>query len=149
MAKLKKITIFICCALLALTAFVTLFGCNGSEETEETKYDVAIRVKCSDGEIYEFPVGEDEKHITIPYDGKERSYWVDSYNLPDRPRYGDEWFSPSSEGANVFEIIIGKEGTVGEIEKVCDRGVYCVNTYADSTSTLWNFRHVWLFITVV
>ena len=68
MVKLKEITTFICCALLAITAVVTLFGCNGSEETEETKYDVAIRVKCSDGEIYEFPVGEDEKHITIPYD---------------------------------------------------------------------------------
>ena len=153
MAKLKKITTFICCALLALTAFVTLFGCNGSEETEETKYDVAIRVKCSDGEIYEFTYGEDEKHITIPYDGKERSYWVDSYNLPDHPRYGDEWFSPSGEGANVFgktmtyckpgELNASYSGAVKEV------GEYCISIYADSTSTLWKFRSIYLFIVVI
>ena len=101
----------------------------------------------SDGNIYEFSVGENEKHVTIPYDGMERTYWVDSYNLPDHPRYGDDWFSPSGEGANVFEMSI--VGDTGEVEYIRDKGSYCVNTYADSTSTLWNFRHVWLFVDIV
>lgn len=92
------LVVAVCCACLALAAC----------EEKESKYDVAIRVACSDGNIYEFPVGEDEKHVTIPYDGIERTYWVDSYNLPDHPRWSDDWFSPSGEGANVFGISIAK-----------------------------------------
>ena len=148
MKKFKKIIAIILCAMLALTVAFTLFGCNGnSSEEENKKYDVAIRVGCSDGNIYEFPVGTDELHIEIPYDGTERTYWVDKYNLPDHPRYSDVWFDPTGEGANVFGLSIAQEGA-GGVKSICDQGLYCVNTYADSTSTLWNFREVLLFITV-
>ena len=137
--------------LFAIFAFcvancVLLSACSEQHE-EQTKYDVAIRVACSDGSTYTFPVGEDEKHVTIPYDGIERTYWVDSYNLPYHPRWSDKWFSPSGEGANVFDTSIAMEGT-GEVASVCNKGIYCVNVYADNTSDIWNFRHVWLFITV-
>lgn len=145
MAKVRKITAILLCALLALTLVFTLLGCNGTEE--DKKYDVAIRIGCSDGEVYEFPVGTDELHITIPYDGTERTYWVDKYNLPDHPRYGDVWFDPTGEGANVFGLSIAKEGA-GEVKSISERGLYCVNTYADSTSNIWNYREVLLFITV-
>ena len=146
---MKKIFSIILCAITALCLCFTFAACGGqqNEQNGQTKYDVAIRVACSDGEVYEFPVGEDEKHVTIPYDGIERTYWVDSYNLPDHPRYSDDWFSPSGEGANVFGLSIAKDGD-GEVESICERGLYCVNTYADSTSNLWNFRHVYLFVTV-
>ena len=137
--------------LFAIFAFfvancVLLSACSEQHE-EQNKYDVAIRVACSDGSTYTFPVGEDEKHVTIPYDGIERTYWVDSYNMPDHPRWSDKWFSPSGEGANVFDTSIAMEGT-GEVASVCNKGIYCVNVYADNTSDIWNFRHVWLFITV-
>lgn len=141
-------------ALLALLCSCAVFSaCAGGEEEGEQKYDVAIRVNCSDGSIYEFPVGEDEKHITIPYDGMERTYWVDSYNLPDHPRYGNDWFSPSGEGANVF----GKAMTYcppGGLNQaytgpVKETGEYCVTVYADSTSDLWYFRSIYLFIEVI
>ncbi len=132
--------------ILCLMCCMPLSSCEEQDE-EQRKYDVAIRVACSDGEIYEFPVGEDEKHLTIPYDGTERTYWVDSYNLPDHPRYSDEWLSPSGEGANVFELSIAME-SMGEVKSIHNQGLYCVNVYADSTSDIWNFRHVYLFVTI-
>ena len=99
--KFRRIFALFAVVALGLLCCMTLSSCEEQDE-EQSKYDVAIRVACSDGEIYEFPVGEDEKHVAIPYDGTERTYWVDSYNLPDHPRYGDEWLSPNGEGANVF-----------------------------------------------
>ena len=149
MTKIRKFLLVILATIATLCLCFAFAACGGqqNEQNGQTKYDVAIRVACSDGSIYTFPVGEDEKHVTIPYDGIERTYWVDSYNLPDHPRWSDKWFSPSGEGANVFDTSIAMEGT-GEVASVCNKGIYCVNVYADNTSDIWNFRHVWLFITV-
>lgn len=144
---MKKLFSVLFAAVMA-GVMVLMTACGGAEKEEETLYDVAIRVGCSDGRIYEFSVTETERHVWIPYDGRERFYWVDSYNLPDHPRYGDTWFSPSGEGANVFGLNIAKEGT-GEVEIICDRGSYCIVIYADSTSTLWNARFVRLYVTVI
>lgn len=153
MTKLKKTTTILLCALLALTVAFTLFGCNGnSTEEEDKKYDVAIRIGCSDGNIYEFPVGTDELHIEIPYDGTERTYWVYKYNLPDHPRYSDVWFDPTGEGANVFDSSLGKVYQMHDEEPpeyVCEKGEYFYSVHADSTSDLWNFRTIYLYITVV
>lgn len=143
MKKFKRLILIIAAAVACVCMCFAFAACT----EEDTKYDVAIRVECSDGRIYEFPVGTDELHIEIPYTGRKRTYWVDSYNLPDHLRWGNEWFSPSGEGANVFHLSIAMEGT-GEVEGIEDRGVYCVSIEADSTSDLWNFRYVWLFITV-
>lgn len=147
MTKFKKAVICMLCVLVACFMALSFVGCDDPGDDEDKKYDVAIRIGCSDGTIYEFPVGEDEKHVTIPYDGEERTFWVESYNLPDHPRYGDEWFAPSGEGANVFELHIAKEN-IGEVRSICDEGLYCINIYADITSTLWNTRTALLFITV-
>ena len=148
----KKLFLTALCALLA-GVMVLMTACGGAEKEEETLYDVAIRVGCSDGRIYEFSVTETERHVWIPYDGRERFYWVDSYNLPDHPRYGDTWFSPSGEGANVFQISYLYFDPTDEHYStdrvVCDRGYYNINIYADSTSNLWYPRFCDLFITVV
>lgn len=146
LVKFRRIFALFAVAVFSLMFCMALSSCEEQDE-EQRKYDVAIRVACSDGEIYEFPVGEDEKHLTIPYDGTERTYWVDSYNLPDHPRYSDEWLSPSGEGANVFELSIAMEN-MGEVKSIRNQGLYCVNVYADSTSDIWNFRHVYLFVTI-
>ena len=134
--------------------FCASFGaCGKKEKQEETKYNVAIRVGCSDGTYVTFPVGTDEKHITIPYDGIERTYWVKSYNLPDHPRYGGDWFSPSGEGANVFgkTMTYCAPGGLNQSYKgpIKEKGEYCIVIEADSTSYLWYYRAVYLFITVV
>lgn len=148
---MRRIKTFLCVviAVLSVLGIAALAGCA----EEETKYDVAIRVACSDGTTYDFPVGTDERHITIPYDGTERTFWVDKFNLPDHPRWSDEWISPSGEGANVF----GKTMTYcapgglnqsysGPVKEI---GEYCISIYADSTSDLWYFRSIYLFITVI
>ena len=141
--------------LFAIFAFfvancVLLSACSEQHE-EQTKYDVAIRVACSDGSTYTFPVGEDEKHVTIPYDGIERTYWVDSYNLPDHPRWSDKWFSPSGEGANVFDTSLGYVDQMyyeDPPENVCEVGEYFYCVHADATSDIWNFRTIYLYIIV-
>ncbi len=146
----KKFLVVVLCALMVS---VICFAFAGCEEGQEKKYDVAIRIGCSDGEIYEFPVGTEELHIEIPYDGVERTYYVDTFNLPDHPRWSEDWISPSGEGANVF----GKTMTYCEpgglnasySGTVKEKGEYCISIYADSTSDLWNFRSIYLFINVI
>ena len=140
---LKKAWAIVFAVLLFTICFGMFAGCNQGEK----KYDVAIRIGCSDGNIYEFPVGTDEMHIEIPYDGIERRYGVTAYNLPKHPRWSKEWFSPSGEGANVFSFSIAMEH-FGEVRSVLEKGLYCISVEADSTSTLWNYRAVWLYITV-
>ena len=147
MKKFKRLILIIAAAVACLCMCFAFAACT----EEDTKYDVAIRVACSDGEVYEFPVGEDEKHITIPYDGVERTYWVKEYNLPDHPRYSDDWFSPSGEGANVFQteyLYIAPDGSYNNDRVVCIQGEYVLTFMADSTSDIWNFRACQLFIEI-
>lgn len=136
--------------VLCVVLCVTFSACGGQEE--ETKYDVAIRIGCSDGNIYEFPVGNEELHIEIPYDGIERRYGVKAYNLPDHPRWSKEWLSPSGEGANVFSLgdyLYGDgERWTTTVKRVLEQGCYCITVHADSSSNIWNPRTVQLFITV-
>lgn len=146
---MKRIRTFLCVviAVLSVLGIAALAGCA----EEETKYDVAIRIACSDGTTYDFPVGTDERHITIPYDGTERTFWVDKFNLPDHPRWSDDWISPSGEGANVFHISIlygTEESWLYEVDEMYERGRYSVAIQADSTSNLWYFRSCRLYITV-
>lgn len=151
MIKFKKLLCFFVVAVACLGISFSFAACGGNEEPGETKYDVAIRVECSDGNMYEFPVGTDELHIEIPYTGMERTYWVDSYNLPEHPRWGNEWFSPSGEGANVFiinRLYTDEAGNQSHPEVVFERGSYVYTFMADSTSDLWNFRACRLFITL-
>ena len=150
--QLKRIFALFAALFLCVT-LCALFTACGEQTDGESKYDVAIRVACSDREVYEFPVGEDEKHITIPYDGIERTYWVKEYNLPDHPRWSDKWFSPSSEGANVFSKTLSycppgglNQAYTGPVKEI---GEYCIVIEADSTSDLWKFRAIYLFVTII
>ncbi len=149
MAKTKKLVISICLLLLLTLSFaICLIGCG---DDKNKKYDVAIRIGCSDGNVYEFPVGTDELHVDYVYDGKERTFGVRAYNLPDHPRWSKDWISPSGEGANVFDTSLGKVNQRYDEEdprSVCERGEYIFHCTADSTSDLWNYRTVRLYITV-
>ena len=138
-------------AVILSVLFCGTFTACGKQQDKETKYNVAIRVGCSDGTYVTFPVGTDEEHITLQYDGIERTYWVVSYNLPDHPRYGDDWFKPSSEGANVLELSIlygNEENWLYEVDSVYKQGRYSIAILADSTSDLWYYRSCRLYITV-
>ncbi len=149
---MKKITILILSAAMILAAVMGFVAC-GEKEDKPEKYDVAIRVGCTDGNIYEFSLGTDEMHIEIPYDGIEREYGVHSYNMPDHPQWGDEWFAPSGEGANVFGKTMtycppggSNHSFMGPVKEI---GEYWIGIYADSTSDLWYFRSIDLYITII
>ena len=147
MKRVKTIFCVFWAMFCTLAAFAALAGCKG-----DGKYDVAIRIGCSDGNVYEFSVDENEKHITIAYDGTKRTYWVDSYNLPDHPRWSNKWISPSGVGDNVFDVSLSKVHQMyyeEPPEYVCEKGEYYCYVRAGSTSDLWNPRTIYLYITVV
>ena len=63
---MKKVIVTLMSIMIMLIAVMGLAAC-GEKNDKPEKYDVAIRVGCSDGTVYEFPVGKDELHIEIPY----------------------------------------------------------------------------------
>lgn len=142
----KKIWVIVCAVLLFTICIGMIAGCSNSGKTEETKYDVAIRIGCSDGSVYEFPVGTDELHVEIPYDGIERRYSVKAYNLPDHPRWSESWIKPNGETAHAVSLSIAMEH-FGATKSVIEKGLYCVLVIANSCS-LWNTRTMRLYITV-
>lgn len=148
MTKIKKSLLCSLSCILVLCIGICFAGCG---DTKDKKYDVAIRIGCSDGKVYEFPIGTDELHVDYVYDGKERTFGVDSYNLPDHPRWSNDWISPSGEGANVFSanyLYTDINGNQSNTRIVKERGNYRISYWAESSSDLWNYRTVRLYITV-
>ena len=122
--------------LFAIFAFfvancVLLSACSEQHE-EQTKYDVAIRVACSDGEIYEFPVGEDEIRIDITYDGLYRTYRVSQYKL--KGYHYNGWLDIPSPTDNKFLTRcyqIGEGNTYEQLPSIGERGEYLVDIETD------------------
>ena len=145
--KFKK-AIFTILALLCVS--VSCFGCENSDKNK--KYDVRIRLKRNLGGTVTFDVGEDEKTYTFEYTGEEMYFWVDSYNLPDHPRWRYKWFDAPGTGPNTFNMSMlycapgdknrSFEGAIKE------RGVYHITIDARATSDLWYFREVYLHIII-
>ena len=145
--KLKK-AIFTILALICVS--VSCFGCENSGKNK--KYDVRIRLKRNLGGTVTFDVGEDEKTYTFEYTGEEMYFWVDSYNLPDHPRWRYKWFDAPRSGPNTFNMSMlycapgdknrSFEGAIKE------RGVYHITIDARATSDLWYFREVYLHIII-
>ena len=91
-------------------------------------------------------------HTTREYDGQEHRFYVKEYQLADHPRWSDEWFAPASGGANVFYwdfLYTDLEGNQSVLNTLKNRGEYIFTCDAGSTSDLWNFRYINLYITVV
>ena len=55
---MKKVLSVIFAVLVMLSVCFSVTACA---DEKDKKYDVAMRIKCTDGNVYEFPVGEDEK----------------------------------------------------------------------------------------
>ena len=133
-------------AVFAL-AFSAFTGCSDAEQ----KYDVSIKVVNNYGQEWIFTPDIDELYYEFEYTGEEMTFGVESYNLPDHPEWGDIWIRASGEGANVFDIRLAYADSAGNTETVrvvLERGLYCLSVQASSTSNLWNFRSVDLYITV-
>ena len=147
MKALKRAVSLLAVALLLSAACLPLAGCDGKREViirlgAETENGLVDR-------YWDFPVGTDEIHDEIEYTGKAIRIMVNAYCLQ-----GEQtWFSPDLTGPNVFEIkpylYTDLDGEQHEAESILERGSYVINCYADSTSTLWHYRRVRLFLTVI
>ena len=149
--QIKKI---LCLLTVLSVAFCSCFlftGCK-KESDENKKYDVSIKVKNNFDSEWIFEPGVDELYYTFEYTGKEMRFWVDSYNLPKHPRWSNEWFTPDSSGANVFHksMLYTAPGEKRQVWRgpVKERGEYIILCEADSTSDLWYFRAVYLYVTI-
>ncbi len=149
--QIKKI---LCLLTVLSVAFCSCFlftGCK-KESDENKKYDVSIKVKNNFDSEWIFEPGVDELYYTFDYTGEEMRFWVDSYNLPKHPRWSNEWFTPDSSGANVFHksMLYTAPGEKRQVWRgpVKERGEYIILCEADSTSDLWYFRAVYLYVTI-
>ncbi len=158
MAKLKKVTGVLLCITFALCLITCVAGCNDKDR----KYDVSMRIVCSqliDGERvgvfgeYVFTPDIEEMHIEREYDGNEYVYYLEKYNLPDHPELRYEWIEPDFDGPNVFEhtkdfYFVAENGETSITYSVKEKGEYIYQPYADSSSNIWNYRRIKLYITV-
>ena len=147
MKALKRAVSLLTVALLLSAACLPLAGCDGKREVV-----IRLGAETENGLVdryWDFPVGTDEIHDEIEYTGKAIRIMVNAYFLQ-----GEQtWFSPDHTGPNVFEIkpylYTDLDGEQHEAESILERGSYVINCYADSTSTLWHYRRVRLYITVI
>ena len=152
MKVIKKILTMLLTFILVLCTSISFVGCKGGISNKDGKYDVTIRIACDDGGMWVFTPDVDEIRIERDYDGQEHKYYIDAYQLFEKPGWEDKWISPDGEGANVFQISIlyvDNEGNYNtQLKKVCNPGEYIITVDASKTSTLWEFREVYLYITV-
>ena len=143
---MKKLSLIFVSVIIALCTGLAFAACG------ERKYDVTIRVRNNFGSIWTFTPDIDELTYEFSYTGEEMTFWVDAYNLPDHPEWGDQWISPDHEGRNVFTInrlYTAINGNQSHPNSVKERGDYVYTFMADETSNLWNFKACKLRITVI
>jgi len=150
--RYKKLLTTIITFIFLLSISLVFVGCNDDGTNQDGKYEVTIRIACDDGETWVFTPDTDEIRIERDYDGREHKYYIDAYQIPEKPGWEDKWISPAGEGANVFQISIlyvDNEGNYNtQLKRVCDSGKYIITVDASKTSTLWKFREVYLYVTV-
>lgn len=68
-------------------------------------------------------------------------------------RWGDKWFAPSFEGADVFwqgmTYHAPGDKTIVYNGPIQEKGEYSICVEAGATSDLWNFRYVYLTVKVL
>ena len=124
MSRIKRLFAIIVAALAF--ACGALFASSCAEDDTEKTYDVAIRVSCTDGKTYEFPVGTNELSYEIPYTGKGRDFTVEEYQYDGRPGFEDLWITPNMYRFD-FEVDLSfydeDKGYV-DMEEAVERGEY-------------------------
>lgn len=141
--KCKLTAIVIALVVFTSSLFV---GCGFKKENvKDQKYDVAIKIQCSDGKEWIFPPSAKELTYEYDYAGVKKTFRVDRVCLVNHPRHRDVWFTSSLTGTNVLQSSLMKVGQMCYKESpkyVCEKGTYCFIAYAESTSTLWHPRYV-------
>ncbi len=148
MNNFKRLIIPIVSCFLVLCFCLT--GCGDNKKSE--KYDVTIKITNNFGSEWLFTPDVSELTYEFEYTGEEMYFYVDSYNLSEHPRWSEKWFSPSNEGADIFDSSYGKVNQRYDEEDpicICEKGEYYFYVRASDTSDLWNARTVRLYITVI
>ncbi len=132
--------------------FVCVSALSVAINAIKKKYDVSIKAASNLGGEWVFTPNIDEISVEIPYSGDEMRVWIDSWNLPNHPRWGSDWFEPATSGANVFHkrtFYIAPDGKRGPGRNpIKEKGEYIITCEADSTSDLWNCRFAHLIIII-
>ncbi len=133
--------------LLAIGVLICVTGCGGDDK--DKKYDVTIKIVSDCGDIYFFPPDKNEMHVEIPYDGRERRFYVDSYQFQNYPDFGDTWLAPNTAYSFYSDLLYGDGYNWEESKTVLERGryIYSFRT-ADYAAAAWNPRSIKLYIDV-
>ena len=152
---MKKFIYMFLTAILVIVSLFSAVGCkDGQESSENQKYDVTIKVKNTLGEEWIFTPEIEEMEYEMEYTGEDVDFYVESYQLRDHPDWGDLWLTPSRiDYPNTLKVYpflyTDPEGNQSETNYVNERGKYVFSCDANSSSTLWNYRYINLYITVV
>ena len=151
MAKAKKIMLLLLVSMVSLYICLSITAC-----VDDGKYDISIKVVNTQGDEFIFTPDVDEISATYQYTGEDVWYYVDAYNMPDHPKYGDIWLEPMQQGYDyiyMFGLYTAPDGSTTSLtaENRCtkDRGEYVFNVYIPDSSVSWYRRNIYLYIIIV
>ena len=151
MKRVKTMFCVFLAILCTLAAFAALAGCKG-----DGKYDVSIKVVNTNGDEFIFTPDVDEISRTFNYTGEEVGYYVESYQMPDHPKYGDIWLDPPQQGydyISMYGLYTAPDGTQTTLTKehrfTKERGEYVFNVYISNASVSWHGRNIYLRIEII
>lgn len=151
MTKLVKSLFVSLVALTCLTLCLFISACGGDK-----KYEVSIKVVNTAGDEFIFTPDVDEISRTFEYTGEDVWYYVDSYQMPDHPKYGDIWLEPMQQGydyISMYGLYTAADGSTTSLTVenrfTKERGEYVFNVYIPDSSVSWYRRNIFLYITIV
>ena len=148
---MKKLLRVISFAVVMMCLCMGIVACGG-----ETKYEVSIKVVNTLGDEFIFTPDVDEISRTFKYTGEDVWYYVDSYQMPDHPKYGDIWLEPMQQGydyISMYGLYTASDGSTTSLTVenrfTKERGEYVFNVYIPDSSVSWYGRNIFLYITIV
>ena len=148
---MKKLLRVISFAVVMLCLCMGIAACGG-----KTKYEVSIKVVNTLGDEFIFTPDVDELSATYEYTGEDVWYYVDSYQMPDHPKYGDIWLEPMQQGydyISMYGLYTASDGSTTSLTVenrfTKERGEYVFNVYIPDSSVSWYRRNIFLYITIV
>ena len=147
---MKKLLRVISFAVVMLCLCMGIAACGG-----KTKYEVSIKVVNTLGDEFIFTPDVDELSATYEYTGEDVGYYVDCYQMPEHPKYGDIWLEPMQQGydyISMYGVYTAPDGSTTDItaNRVTNKiGRYAFNVYIGQDSESWYGRNMCLYITIV
>lgn len=148
---MKKLLRVISFAVVMMCLCMGVVACGG-----KTKYEVSIKVVNTLGDEFIFTPDVDEISRTFKYTGEDVWYYVDSYQMPDHPKYGDIWLEPMQQGydyISMYGLYTASDGSTTSLTVenrfTKERGEYVFNVYIPDSSVSWYGRNIFLYITIV